>query len=356
MSKARQLAQKPTQPTGRKNLIINGAMNVAQRSDEVTGITSGSGTTAYRTVDRIRFEPGSLGTWTVSQETDAPAGFSNSFKVLCTVADASPSANDYLLLAHTKLEAQNLGHLEFGTSGAKDLTLSFWVKSNKTGNASVNLLNAGTTRTTHPQYTINAADTWEYKTITVSGDTAQSLSGGLEVLFWGNSGSTFTGGSHRTTFGTRVNADRNVSNLGVGGAINDYWQITGLQLEAGSVATEFEHRSFGEELALCQRYFRTSKASAAYNYILPAMSVESSNTGHVAYDYRGMRTSPTVTSSGGIQGENAGGTLTFTGAALVGSNFMRVSFSLGTASTGGTVTHIRDSGSGNAKFEFNSEL
>jgi hypothetical protein len=244
--------------TGRRNLIINGAMQVAQRDDEVTGVTSGSGTAAYRTVDRHRFEPGTLGTWTVSQSTDAPDGFSYSHKVLCTTADASPAASDYLLIHHTKIEGQDLQHLNFGSSDAKSLTLSFWVKSNKTGNASVNILNVGSTRTAHPQYTINAADTWEYKTVTVSGDTSNGITdsnaSGLEILFWGNSGSTFTGGSHRTTFGSRVNADRNASNLGLGGAVNDYWQITGLQLEVGDSASPFEHRSYGEELALCQRY------------------------------------------------------------------------------------------------------
>ena len=244
-----------TAPLSNRNLIINGAMQVAQRGTSETGVTSDG----YRTCDRFRCAIGTLGTWTISQDTSAPDDFSSSFKLLCTTADASPSANDYVVVQQ-RIEAQSLQHLSFGTSSAKKLTLSFWVKSNKTGAASLEFINFDNSdKSAYPSYTINAADTWEYKTVTVSGDTSggpdNNNGAGLEIAFWLNGGSTFTGGSHTTSFGTFTNSNRNTSNLGVGGAVNDYWQITGVQLEVGDTATPFEHRSFGDELARCQRYF-----------------------------------------------------------------------------------------------------
>ena len=240
---------------GRRNLIINGAMQVAQRGTQVTGAT----TIDYFTCDRFKFFIGNLGTWTVDQSTDSPNGFSNSLKLTATTADASPASGDYAVLVQY-IEAQNLQHLAFGTSDAKQLTLSFWVKSNKTGNATFEIIqkdNSNTHRTF--SYSINVADTWEYKTISIPADTSGNINNdsgvGFEIDWWLNSGSTFTGGSHPATWTTQVNANRNPSNIGVGGATSDYFAITGVQLEVGSVATPFEHRSYGEELALCKRYY-----------------------------------------------------------------------------------------------------
>ena len=121
-------------PLSNRNLIINGAMQVSQRSTQVTNVT----TPGYKTCDRFNLGYSSLGTWTVDQSTDASDGFSNSFKVTCTTADASPVADDNLFVEQ-RIEAQNLQHLKFGTSAAETLTLSFYVKSNKTGAASVNM-------------------------------------------------------------------------------------------------------------------------------------------------------------------------------------------------------------------------
>lgn len=246
-----------------RNLVHNGAMRIAQRQTSITGLTA-----ANYLCDRWLFAPFNLGTWTLEQSTDAPTGFANSFKVTCTTADASPAADDYALFTH-RIEAQNLQHLEYGTNNAESLVLSFYVKSNKTGSASIDVIqNDNSSKQFTKGYTINAANTWEHKKITIPGDTAGVINNdngiGLILNWWLNSGSTFTGGSHNAAWEVATNANRNADNLGVGGAISDYLQITGVQLELGSVATPFEHRTFGDELAICQRYFCKSSSQGVF--------------------------------------------------------------------------------------------
>ena len=311
-------------PLSNRNLIINGAMQVAQRGTSVTDITS----SGYRTVDRFRPSMGTLGTWTIEQSTDAPDGFAYSHKFTCTTADASPAADDDIEMEY-KVEAQDLQHLNYGSASAQAMTLSFWVKSNKTGAATVNILQPdNSNKSLSPTYTISSADTWEHKTISIPGDTAGAISNdnGIGLLFgwWLNSGSNSNSGTNQTTWTTLNSADKNASNLGVGGAVNDYWQITGVQLEVGTVATPFEHRSYGQELALCQRYYKQILAlqgrqnqsffisnygtTSAVNIIEAGLydmraSVNTSlgptgNTGNVQYySYGGTWTSSTLTAS-----------------------------------------------------------
>jgi hypothetical protein len=241
---------------GRRNRIINGAMQVAQRGTSTTGVT----TSGYHAVDRYKNQIGSLGTWTIAQTTDAPAGFANSFKMTCTTADASPAAGDYCMINYL-IEAQDLQQLDYGSSSAKTVTISFWVKSNKTGSSQLTLMqNDNSNKMYVAPYTIVSADTWEQKTVTISGDTAGLINNdsgsGLQVEWFINGGTDYTSGSADSTWEAYTAADRNSNNLGVGGATSDYFAITGVQLEVGSVATPFEHRSYGEELALCQRYFQ----------------------------------------------------------------------------------------------------
>lgn len=245
-------------PLSNRNLIINGAMQVAQRATQVTGVT-GDG---YYTCDRWRLFLLNLGTLTLDQATDAPEGFTKSFKVTCTTADASPAATDYSLILQF-IEAQNLQHLKYGTSNAENLIVSFWVKSNKTGDASFEIIQKDNSdRQFTTSYTINSADTWEYKTIAIPGDPSGLINDdndiGLQIVWWLNSGSDYTGGTHNATWETFTNTNRNATNLGVGGATNDNFAITGVQLELGDVATPFEHRSFADELQKCQRYYEKS--------------------------------------------------------------------------------------------------
>ena len=192
-----------------RNLIINGAMQVAQRDTQVTGVT----TDGYKTCDRWVLFINALATWTVDQSTDSPNGFSNSLKVTCTTADASPAARDYAFFSH-RFEAQNLQHLAFGTADAKSMTLSFWVKSNKTGNASCGLLQLDNSNKTFSEsYTINSADTWEYKTISIPADTAGVINNdngpGIQLEWWLNSGSDWTGGGATSGWETAVDSQRN---------------------------------------------------------------------------------------------------------------------------------------------------
>ena len=250
-----------------RNLIINGAMNVAQRATSVTGVAN----SGYKAVDRMRTVLAGLGTYTISQASDGPSGFANSYKQDCTTADASPASSDFSVIYYN-IEAQDLQHLNFGSSDALPLTLSFYVKSNKTGNASCGIVQTdNSSKHVNLQYTINAANTWEKKTLSIPGDTAGVINddngAGLRIEWWLNSGSNFTTGSHRSTWTAAAQADRNPSNLGIGGSTDDYWQITGIQLEVGEKATPFEHRPIGEELIRCQRYFHMV-ASSAYDVIL----------------------------------------------------------------------------------------
>ena len=245
-------------PLSNRNLIINGACRLAQRATSSSGHTS----SGYYTVDRIRVANQTLGTWTYTQESDGPPGFSKSWKANCTTAKASPDASDYMLMNHA-IEGQDLQVLDFGNSTAKSSTISFWVKSNKTGGASFEMQQKDNSdRQVTFEYTINTADTWEYKVINIPADTAGLINDdtgtGIRIGWWLNSGSSYTTGSHATTWETEDNTDRNPSNLGVGGAVNDYFQITGIQWELGNQATPFEHRTYGDELAKCQRYYYSS--------------------------------------------------------------------------------------------------
>ena len=248
-----------------RNLVINGAMTISQRSTSVTGISNSD----YRTCDRYRIGIWRLGTWSISQDTDAPSGFSHSLKLMCSVADSSPSTDDFLYIKY-HAEAQDLQHLNYGTSDAKELTLSFWVKSNKTGNASVRINAPDGTRDFVKAYNIASANTWEYKTITIPADTAGTINNdngvGLSIGWWLNSGPDLRSATPSAGWAATNLAAVNNSNLGVGGAVDDYFQLTGVQLELGSKATSFEHHSYSDELRRCQRYYQiVAKATSITN-------------------------------------------------------------------------------------------
>jgi hypothetical protein len=243
---------------GTRNLLINGNMQIAQRGTSATGIA----VSGYYTVDRFLVGQSALGTFTQTQDTDAPdgQGFANSLKMQCTIADASPVAGGVLNIQQV-LEGANLQQLNFGTAYAKSLTLSFWIKSNKTGTYVLNIRQtSGTTRRIVVPYTIDTANTWEKKTITVEGDTSGLINNdnnrALQVTWWLGAGSNYTSGTAPTGWGVAVEADYAPSQANLADSTSNYINLTGVQLEVGTTATPFEHRPYGQELAMCQRYYQ----------------------------------------------------------------------------------------------------
>lgn len=243
-------------PSRDRNVVINGAMQVAQRGTSTASIT----TTGYYTADRFVIALSSLGTWTQSVENDAPtgSGFRKSLKLLCTTADASPSASDEFYLAQI-IEGQNLQQFAKGTASAKQFSLSFWAKSNVTGTYIVELYDADNTRQVSASYTISASATWEKKTVTFPADTTgvfdNDNAASLYVIFWQGAGSNLTGGTLNTSWASVTTNKRAVGQTNLASATNNYWQVTGVQLEVGAVATPFEFEDYGTTLAKCQRYF-----------------------------------------------------------------------------------------------------
>ena len=233
-----------------RNLVINGDMNVAQRG------TSFTVTDAY-TLDRYKFKENTAGAATVTQSSTAPDGFSYSLKVDVTTADTSISSTDHGILMHS-VEGYNFAQADFGSSAAKKVTLSFWVRSNKTGTYGVAFQNSAQNRSRVKEYTISSADTWEHKTITLDEDTAGTwlTTSGIGVkLTWGlMGGSTYATSDVSNWKTTNVFLTSNQVNLF--DSTSNEWYLTGVQLEVGTRATPFEHRSYGDELQKCKRYYQ----------------------------------------------------------------------------------------------------
>lgn len=247
---------------GRRNLIINGAMQIFQRATSATAVGSG-----YTTVDRFRGDTSTDGAFTTEKSTDNPFGTGNSLKCQVTTADTSLTGTQFSRIIQ-RIEAQNLQQLSYGTSSAKTLALSFWVKSNKTGIYSI-LLRKPDNTAYHfiHEYTISSANTWEQKKIIIT-PTAGSTSFitasagkidndnglGLELSFGLGQGSTYAIGTSNTwSSNTNTYASSNQVNW-MDSTSNNFY-LTQVQLEVNPQSTPFEHRSFGEELSLCQRYF-----------------------------------------------------------------------------------------------------
>lgn len=306
MSKARGLADLGNAYSdgalSNRNLIINGAMQVAQRGASFTGLTNGS--TGY-TLDRWRWSEGGSPSFVtdVTQDTSAPDGFASSYKIAVTTAAPSLGANHSLRLM-TRLEGQDLQQTAFGTSNAKNLTLSFWVKSNKTGTYIAWVYNGDAARHISKAYTVDAADTWEYKTLTIDGDTISGFTNdngtSIQLEFVLAAGSDYTSGTLATTWQADNLANRYVGNVNLVDSTSNYWQITGVQLEVGDTATPFEHRSYGDELARCQRYFTQFNVLSGGERILTGAVESSTRSRHDMPIAAPMRATPTITTNGSL--------------------------------------------------------
>ena len=282
-----------------RNLIINGDMSVAQRGTTQTGMTSSQYPYAP---DRFHYNLSSAGTWTVSQSTDVPSGqgFGYSEKFQCTTANGSLSASSYAMMRQI-IEAQMVQHLKYGTSNAESITLSFWVKSNKTGTYSVWLYQDDDGRSIANTYTISSADTWEKKTITYSPDTTGVIDNnndnGLRVNFYLVAGTNFTSGTLATSWESDTAANRAVGQVNLADSTSNYINFTGIQLEVGTTASDFEFLPYDVNLQRCYRYCQVlcseSNAGALTGGFRNSGSFQCGLTFPVP-----MRSSPSVTLKG----------------------------------------------------------
>lgn len=286
---------------GRRRLNPNGAMLVSQRATTKATLTDG-----YNCLDRVYTFKAHDGVVEESQSTDTPnSEFYNSLKHRVTTADTSIASNQYHALSF-RLEGNSVSHLGFGTSSAKKVTVSFWVKSSVAGDYGTCLRNLAANRFNMRTMTINSADTWEKKSITYTGDTGgtwpKDNTEGLHFQLSMAMGSLYHGTSADTWVTNIDVAPSNVVNWLA--TVGNTFYITGLQIEEGDTSTEFEHRSFAEELLLCQRYYFQINFDAGENP-LGAYYDSNRSTCTQAFHVQ-MRTDPTVTStfsSGGLQSD-----------------------------------------------------
>ena len=308
MSKAAELAALIGSQTAlsNRNLIINGAMQVSQRGTSKTATSA-----ATYLLDRFEAYSGDYANYgyTVSQETDSPTGHSNSLKYNFDDADTSPSA-EHSIYYH--FEGQDLQHLEKGTSSAKSVTASFWVKSSLSGTYILELMDVdNSNRHINKAYTINTANTWEHKTITFAGDTTGTLDNdvnkSLSLTFWLAAASGNTSGTLQTSWGPLTQANRAVGQTNLGATADNAFLITGIQLEVGEQATPFEHEDYTTTLTKCRRYFIRYYGDESDGYprwFNPAHANDSYMGGNFSFPVQ-MRATPTVT--GSVTYQNADG-------------------------------------------------
>jgi len=263
MTKAAELAKMGevltnSQIGGRRNIVINGAMQVAQRATQVTGLGAADG---YHTLDRWNMEIGdtSAGRFTMDQIADGPSGFANSLKLTTTTADTSIAAGEFLKLEQ-RFEGKDLQQLKKGTSDAEKVTVSFYVKGNAAATYTCELEDVDNTRSINQAFAVTTD--WTRVILTFAADTSDPLdndvNNSLKLNIWLHGGATYSGGTFVSNAWKDIveNTRMAESHTSIFDSDARTFFITGVQMEVGSQATPFEHRSFGEELALCERYFQ----------------------------------------------------------------------------------------------------
>jgi hypothetical protein len=342
---------------GMRNRIINGAMVIDQRN---VGANTTVDSTKY-TVDRWRAETGGAtggGIFVAQRSTVAPAGFTNSLSCTVTTTDTSLGTGDLSEISQI-IEGFNIADLGWGTASARPITLSFWVRSSVTESYSIGFQNDGNNRSYVAVYTVNAANTWEQKIITVPGDTSGTWltnNGiGLQIRWCFATGSNRVAGSANAWSSSNSIAVSGTTNplMGTNGAT---FYITGVQLEEGSQATSFEYRQFTTELALCQRYFY-KLGGTGVNTRLGVGHYEDSTAVRGAIPFPvTMRAIPTATASGnGRFYTTAGRTYTIG----LDADSVQMGSWTGTTTTSGTAGHagfIDTSGFTSSFIQFSAEL
>ena len=317
-----------------RNVIINGAMTVAQRATSATGLGTSDG---YNTIDRMRLnlDSANAGRFTMSQSTDAPTGFANSLKFECTTADTSIAAGERLDLEQ-RIEGRNMQSFAKGTSSAKPFAVSFYVKGNASATYSCELFDGDNSR--QVQKLFNVTTDWTRIELSFPADTTGVLdndsANSFLIIFHLHGGSTYTSGTLDSTWATFNNANRAVGISSFFDSTDRTFFITGLQLEVGQNPTEFEHEPFERTLAKCQRYYEILSAVASTNSLTGPVAVGQDIAGRKAigpYFYKTeKRAAPTIANvSIGI---DAGDTT---------HSFV---FSTGTRSTSGSSTTSTDIG------------
>ena len=291
---------------GRRNLVINGGMQIAQRATSSTG-------TGYTSLDRFIIAVNNMDelayTWAQDSTVPTGEGFSKSAKLNITTAESSLANNEIFRILH-RIEGQNMQQASWGTSGAKPLTLSFFVRSSVTGTYAVEFrMNSGGNNSLSKNYTINAANTWERKVITFPANTSTNFNNaateGCELGWYLAAGTDYSGGSLASDYGANAQNTRAAGQTANVLATNgNTWYITGVQLEVGDSASNFEHRSFGEELTLCQRYFTDCDKWFTQGY---GYSSGSDGAGSSLMFPTTMRVAPTISQSGGNDGGSSSG-------------------------------------------------
>ena len=245
-----------------RNVLRNGGMTIHQRGGNTTGINN---TQNYFGADGWYYNNGGAGTVTLSHETDSPDGFSNSIKVTVTSAGTSSGYAQF----YQKIEGQDLQRFAKGSSGAKKFAVSFYIKSKVTGNFVLDLYDSDNARSCQQIYTVNASQTWERKTVIIPADTTGAWDNDNNAslqIYWKVFAGDQSGTLHTTWQAHTTNADRGVGQVNAIASNGDYVQITGCQLEVGDTATSFEHRSYGDELARCQRYYYRMQNGSSGSY------------------------------------------------------------------------------------------
>jgi len=279
-----------------RNKLINGENLISQRGTSETGVASTKYANAPDRWQFYAYPSSQSGTFTVSQDSTAPNGFQKSYKVDCTTADTSLQADSGVILRQI-IEEQNLHDFRKGFSDAKQFSLSFYVKTSKTGTYVCELYDMRNTRHVSATYTVSDTN-WNRYTITFPADTtgsfvAANIGGGLIVHWWLVAGTNYTSGSLGTTWGNTA-ANRAVGQLNFADSTSNIFYLTGCQLEVGSVATDFEHRSYGQELELCKRYFQVLVDSGNAESFGNATGYNSTTIHFVTPLRPEMRTVPTL--------------------------------------------------------------
>ena len=329
MSRAREIADLGSPAASglsNRSLIINGAMTVDQRHDGSSfTIVNGNATTGV-IADRFRVNETSGAVMTGQRVADAPVEFEYSSKLTVTTADSSLGSTEFHRMIQP-IEGKNISNLNWGTSNAKTLTLTFYVKSSLTGQYYISVFNNAADRTLLKGYTISSANTWEKKTITYPGDTTGALDNDnariLDLNFWLGVGSDFSSGTLNTSWNSSTNANRVVGQVNAQDNTSNNIYFTGIQLEAGTSASDFEFLPFDVNFDRCQRYFQT----CFLNIFVLARYDAGSGTPINCFIYpKEMRASPTYgttgtfTTTSGFAGTPTGGDIKTMSIALTGAN------------------------------------